>query len=166
MKKCHICAKPSVYHVTILQNGQVKELHLCEHHFHDYMSQPSSDVTALQEEMIGEGEDLPEEFAQESEKRCPNCGISFQEFREQGRFGCPNDYYVFYDRLVPLLQNIQQATEHVGRTPKSATGNSSQQHYELIKLRRDLAQAVESENYELAARLRDQIRQSEKHSAS
>ncbi len=165
MKKCHICAKPSVYHVTILQNGDVKELHLCEHHFHDYMSKPNLETPSDQEDLFTEGEDLPEDFAQENEQRCPNCGISFQEFREHGRFGCPNDYHFFHDRLMQLLLNIQQATDHVGKVPKSA-GQASHQHYELIKLRRELTAAVESENYELAASLRDQIKEFESQISS
>ena len=87
---------------------------------------------------------------------CPNCGITFREFREHGRFGCPLDYDVFKEQLIPLLENIHGETEHAGKVPKSAPAGS-QEVYELIKLRRELAAAIEQEEYETAATLRDRI---------
>jgi protein arginine kinase activator len=87
---------------------------------------------------------------------CPNCGISFREFRSQGRLGCPHDYIAFEKELMPLLENIHGATQHVGKYPKRAP-NSSQQQFKLIKLRNELRSAVDDEDYERAARLRDEI---------
>ncbi|HVW02372.1 MAG TPA: UvrB/UvrC motif-containing protein [Planctomycetaceae bacterium] len=87
---------------------------------------------------------------------CPNCGITFREFRSQGRLGCPHDYIAFQDELLPLLENIHGETQHCGKFPKRAPDDSRKQ-YKLIKLRNDLRQAVAEESYERAAQLRDEI---------
>ena len=163
MKKCSACSKPSVYHITILEEGEVRELHFCENHFHEYMNNPSEVLTSEDEEsaeLFG-GIDVDVDLTEEEEELvCPNCGMTFREFREQGRFGCPQDYIVFEKRLIPLLENIHNDTEHVGKAPKRAP-HSSQAQFELIRLRRDLAVAVEDEDYERAAQLRDEIREKE-----
>lgn len=159
MKKCTECPKPAVYHITEVGDGDVKkELHFCEEHFHDYMTQ-------LDGAPIADDLDVPQaiqDLAEESEVKladnlsCPNCGITFREFRESGRLGCPLDYDVFREQLLPLLENIHGETEHTGKIPKS-TPAKNRQHYEIIRLRRELADAVKHEAYEAAAKLRDEI---------
>ncbi|MEO2032207.1 MAG: UvrB/UvrC motif-containing protein, partial [Planctomycetaceae bacterium] len=68
----------------------------------------------------------------------------------------PHDYVVFQQELTSLLENIHGELQHCGKFPKRAP-DSSQRQYELIKLRNQLRQAVEQENYETAAQLRDEI---------
>ena len=93
--------------------------------------------------------------------RCPTCGISFAEFREKGRLGCPNDYEFFEESLTPLLEKIHGATQHRGRLPQGSLDEAGQRNDTLLRLRRELQQAVKAEQYEAAARLRDQIRKTE-----
>ena len=64
------------------------------------------------------------------------------------------------ERLAPLLENIHESVHHAGKFPKRAPDASLKQ-YELIKMRNDLRIAIEKEDYEQAARLRDQIRRVE-----
>jgi hypothetical protein len=85
--------------------------------------------------------------------RCPECGISFEEFRAKGRLGCPKDYEVFAKDLGPLLEKIHGSRQHVGRVPRGAGPDTSRED-RLLRLRRDLARAVKDEQYEEAARLR------------
>ena len=94
------------------------------------------------------------------QKLCPNCGIAFKEFRALGRLGCPHDYVVFEDELLPLLENIHGETTHVGKIPKRSP-QASQLQFQLIKLRNELRTSVEEERYEDAARIRDSIRRIE-----
>jgi protein arginine kinase activator len=157
MKQCSVCSKSAVYHVTALKEGNVSELHFCEQHFHDYMSKPdsSSPEESLAEAFFPES-NVEDNLSEEDEIRCPNCGISYREFREAGRFGCSHDYVIFRERLLPLLENIHNDTEHRGKFPKRAPMDSENQ-YRLIQLRKELTAAVESEKYEEAATLRDQI---------
>ncbi len=88
---------------------------------------------------------------------CPICQITFLEFRNSGRLGCPYDYEVFRDELMPLLENIHGETRHSGKVPKRAPRNTQQQTT-LIQLRNELKRAVAAEDYESAARLRDKIK--------
>ena len=87
---------------------------------------------------------------------CPNCGISFSEFRESGRFGCPQDYSEFMSELIPLLENIHEEVEHKGKRPRSAIVGTKEQG-RLIQLRNEQRSAIDEEDYEAAARLRDEI---------
>ncbi|OYW15649.1 MAG: hypothetical protein B7Z55_14890 [Planctomycetales bacterium 12-60-4] len=100
---------------------------------------------------------MPEEADDNS---CPNCGITFKEFRSQGRLGCAHDYVAFQEELLPLLENIHGEVQHVGKVPKRAP-DASQQQFRLVKLKSRLRAAVDDEMYEEAARLRDEIAQLE-----
>ena len=91
---------------------------------------------------------------------CPICGITFFEFRNEGRLGCPHDYVRFDAELEPLIVNIHGATKHVGKRPRRAVGDTDWQT-DLIRLRRELKEAVEQEHYERASELRDEIRRIE-----
>ena len=88
---------------------------------------------------------------------CPNCNITFLESRNSGRLGCPYDYEVFRDELMPLLENIHDETRHSGKVPKRAPRNSQQQTT-LIQLRNEQKRMIAEEKYEEAARIRDKIR--------
>ena len=97
-------------------------------------------------------------MARLDQQACPICGITFFEFRNQGRLGCPHDYVCFQKELDPLVLNIHGEIEHMGERPHTGVQNTDRQS-ELIRLRRDLQDAVDREEYELASGLRDEIRQ-------
>lgn len=156
MKKCSRCSKPAILHITEIEQSEVQELHLCESCAQEYLSSsgPPPSTDSFPEKLA--------EFASEHEMDeldqlvCPNCGITFREFRSQGRLGCPHDYIAFQRELTPLLENIHGETQHAGKFPKRAP-KASQRQYRLIKLRSELRTAIEQENYEAAAGLRDEI---------
>ena len=162
MKKCRRCSKPATLHITEMREGGVHELHLCETCYQEYLdfSETPEDTEAPETpdsspEIALElsGDQTLEELDQTA---CPNCGISFREFRSQGRLGCPHDYTEFENELLPLLENIHGETQHCGKLPTRAA-DSSHRQYELIRLRKELQQAVAAEEYESAAQLRDAI---------
>ena len=164
MKKCSECAKPAVFHVTELEEGPPVEVHFCEEHFHAYMKGDDDGplVSSGKSEVAKTKQALQEvadakAMRKAADVRCPHCGISFHEFREKGRFGCPGDYAVFREQLMPLIENIHDATTHAGKVPAGAAGGEQSRQFRLIRLRKDLAAAVEGEQYEDAAKLRDEI---------
>jgi protein arginine kinase activator len=164
--KCQQCEKPATFHITELTGGKPTELHLCEEHARQYLTSSSSEpaaagsMAAMLAHQMAVGQ-TAEELAQLDQQACPVCGITFYEFRSQGRLGCAHDYVCFQAQLEPLILNIHGELEHVGKRPHQPSGGS-EKRTQLIRLRRSLKEAVDDENYELASKLRDQIRQTEK----
>jgi protein arginine kinase activator len=161
--KCQKCDKPATFHITDLVDGKPNELHLCEDCAHKFLAPAVDDASESLPAMAGllaqhlaVGE-TAEELARLDECTCPVCGITFLEFRKQGRLGCPHDYVCFANELEPLMLNIHGETRHVGKVPKRCASNAEQQT-QLIRLRRQMKEAITAEDYERASSLRDEIR--------
>ena len=164
--KCNKCEKPATFHITerVGEKQQWEELHLCENCAREYLSRPSEAAeddslagTLVQQLKLGQ---TAEELAELDKRTCSVCGITFFEFRHHGRLGCPHDYVCFEEQLEPLIANIHGETVHVGKRPKRAARDMDNQT-KLIRLRRDMREAVQNEDYERASVLRDEIRQLE-----
>jgi protein arginine kinase activator len=164
--KCSRCEKPATFHITerVGDREQWDEVHLCEDCAREYLSKPSSQEAdeslagALAQHLkIGQ---TAEELARLDQRTCPVCGITFYEFRQHGRLGCPHDYVCFEQEMEPLLVNIHGEAMHAGKRPKRSARNVDEQT-QLIRLRREMREAVQSEDYERASRLRDEIRKIE-----
>lgn len=158
--KCQQCEKPATIHITEITGPELDELHLCEDCGKIYLSQqePVSDSTMSPQFKLIEDAD---ELAALQQQVCEICGSSFYEFRHSGRLGCPHDYVCFEAELEPLIVNIHAATEHVGKRPKRGV-NSSEQQAHLVRMRQEMKEAIEREDYETASSLRDQIQELEK----
>jgi protein arginine kinase activator len=164
--KCQQCDKPATFHITELTGGKPQELHLCEDHAKQYLSSSSNEPTpignmaaVLAHQMAAIGQ-TAEELSQLDQQACPTCGITFYEFRSQGRLGCPHDYVCFQTQLEPLILNIHGESEHVGKRPRRP-GGGSEQRTQLIRLRREMKEAIDNEKYEQASQLRDEIQRIE-----
>jgi protein arginine kinase activator len=92
---------------------------------------------------------------------CPACGFAYSDFRNVGRFGCPECYRSFEPQLVVLLRKIHGDTRHQGKAP-GQMGPKALIRKELMDLRDALLRAVQKEDYEAAAGIRDRIRDLEK----
>lgn len=88
---------------------------------------------------------------------CDKCGMSYEEFQKQGKMGCGNCYEVFNDRMEPLLRRLHGNTEHTGKIPGNASVKMKTSK-EIEQLKTLIEKAVQSEEYEKAAELRDRIR--------
>ena len=162
--KCQQCEKSAVFHITELEEGEVREVHLCEDHARGYLTQSDGD----------DGKDKPtvggmlagplsigktaDDLAAIDQKACSMCGITFFEFRNNGRLGCPHDYVQFEKELEPLIANIHGATEHVGRSPARFPAGTESLTL-AIGMRREMKDAIDCEDYEQAGSLRDELRQ-------
>jgi protein arginine kinase activator len=158
--KCHSCSEPATVHVTNIAGGQKKEIHLCQAcaEQQQLIAKKELNLPAILQSLIGQhiGQ-LTDELARLT---CPACGIKYMEFRAEGRLGCPHDYAAFRTGLEPLLQRIHRSLRHMGKAPKRRGLNPAVEA-ELLQLRSQLRSAVETENFEEAARLRDLLRQKE-----
>jgi protein arginine kinase activator len=149
--KCQRCPKPATLHITeVLPQDKYDEYHLCEDCAKKYLYPGGGKKSAK-----GSGDvDDP------GGKVCKACGLKFVEFRNSGRLGCPHDYDSFREELVPLLESIHGDVKHQGKTPLRLPKEKAEQN-ELGQKRRMLQQAITEEDYEAAARLRDEIKRLE-----
>jgi len=93
------------------------------------------------------------------ELKCTGCGLTFEEFEHTGRLGCAQCYRDFAQQLKPSLQKIHGRVQHAGRKPKTYAADPSQERMQKIsELRRKMDEAVLSENFEEAARIRDELK--------
>ena len=105
---------------------------------------------------------LPSQKALHGERKCPECGSSYHEIASSGRVGCAQCYDTFAEELARSIQSIHGTTNHTGAVP--ARQRAKQERSEWIKkLKKDLQDAVRREDYEAAAKLRDEIRQLEQN---
>lgn len=156
--KCQACTNPATVHITTIEkDGEKKVLHLCQScaEQQQLVKQQELNLPTILQTLIGQHVGQPSEDL--ARLVCPECGIKFMEFRQQGRLGCPHDYDVFRTGLEPLLQRIHRADRHVGKSPRRDPA-AARALAEVMELRRRLREAVENEAYEEAARIRDLLR--------
>jgi protein arginine kinase activator len=157
--QCH--EREAVIHLTQIVNEQVTTLHLCERCAAEKgVESPSGVVkTPLGSFLAAMGKNLPEtEPAPRTGETCGRCGGTFQDFRESGRLGCPECYRSFEGPLRELLRRLQGSTHHVGERYAEQGGPPADGRVRTAELREQLRLAVETENFELAAELRDRLR--------
>lgn len=158
---CKNCGlRPATTHIKRVINGRVEEYHLCAD-CAKKMNVSAFDPFDLSE-LWGSffGDRMPDSPAI-NQKRCKTCGSSFSDIANLGKLGCPDCYSEFYNELLPSLRKIHGKTRHVGKVPNSANENTKA-GYMISDLKKKLADAVENEDYEQAATLRDQIKEYEK----
>ena len=157
--QCQRCKKQqATVHLTEILQNEKRERHLCEDCAREEGVAIKSQIN-LQEILSGMIE-AHESVGKEANLTCPDCGITYAEFRNQGRLGCPHDYVVFAALLKPVLEKVHGAVEHLGKLPHRAGADTKTQR-QLMQLRRQLQEAVENERYEEAARIRDLLREKE-----
>ncbi len=159
---CDACKQQqATVHLTEIVNDQMTELHLCEACANQKGAQVEShfglaDLLAGLAD-VGKMAEAEEEVAA---KACSGCGMTYNDFRKVGRLGCDACYTTFKRNVVNLLKRIHSSTHHVGKTP-SRLVKPAQTKAELTEMKRRLEQAIEMEEFEEAARLRDHIREIE-----
>jgi len=92
-----------------------------------------------------------------SEEVCSVCGMSFSDFTKTGRLGCGSCYLTFRSLLNDLLRKVHGSTQHRGKFPHT-TGNVMKPLWEETKLQEELRKAIEEEDFEKAAQIRDRIK--------
>lgn len=162
MVLCQRCNKaPATVHLLdiVPPHGEKRERHLCERCAAEegVTAQKHETVSTILDHFIKHGAGAQ----QLAELQCPDCGMTFREFRSQGLLGCPKDYHAFAKPLNALIERAHDgATHHIGKVP-SRLGGEPSPLAKVAHLRRQMREAVEHEDYELAARLRDQIKEFE-----
>ena len=160
---CDQCReREAVIHLTQIVNEQVTTLHLCERCAAEKGVESPGSVakTPLGSFLAAMGKGLPEQtpLSARAGESCPGCGGSLQDFRESGRLGCSECYRSFEAPLRDLLRRLHGSTHHQGERYAERGEAQDGQRMQAAELREQLRLAVETENFELAAELRDRLR--------
>jgi protein arginine kinase activator len=159
--RCDNCKeREAIINLTQVEHDTKVTLHLCEQCAQEKGIETGTAVlksplgTFLS--AMGKGATLP---VPAETVRCEHCGATLRDFRDTGRLGCARCYESFEGHLRDLLRRLHGSSQHVGERylPPGANGEADERGA-LLNLREQLRRAVESENFELAAELRDRIR--------
>ena len=160
---CNICGKnQATVHLTEIIDDQMTELHLCEECAHQKSAQMEQQF-GLSDLLAGLAEfEKPQVKEKDAAAvKCATCGLSYTDFKKLGRLGCGDCYASFKKYLGPLLKRIHGSNVHVGKSPLK-TAKVVKKKVDLQQLRQDLQIAINNEEFEEAARIRDQIRELER----
>lgn len=158
---CNECGKNNAtVHLTQIINGKKTESHLCEECAKKRQALFNS-TFSIENLFSGMLNDQSAAAGYAAGKSCSVCGMTYEEFRSTGKFGCSHCIEDFKPRLMPVIKDIQGYGAHIGKIPKRAGGSYRLQR-DIENLRLKLKQAIDQEEYEAAARLRDEIRSMEK----
>ena len=159
---CQECGKKrATIHLTDFIDGKPVQMHLCEACYNKKDGLPPLTSAKLLAALVGT---VVPELQKIANKQCPQCGISYREFWQTFRLGCPNDYEAFQESLDQLLEQIHGATRHIGKIPAGAAQKCAREARAEV-LHRELQEVVKKEDFERAAWLRDEIRKLEQEGA-
>jgi len=162
--QCQICGKrPAVVHFTEIVNNKKSEYHVCEKcaeekGYHVPLVKTKFSVGDLLAGMVEQPGSAEE--ARVGRVQCPKCGLVYSNFKETGRLGCSECYPTFRSQLRPLLRRVHGSTKHVGKAPVRDAARVALRR-EVQRLHEELQKAVEREDFESAADLRDRIKKME-----
>lgn len=173
---CQHCGKnEATTHVKSIVNGEYTEYMLCpecakEMGYTSLWSDMQSDFSSLIGSFFSNA--LPERTGA---VRCSKCSSSYNDIANSGKVGCAHCYETFYNQLLPTVRKVHGNTEHCGKSPKklkkdnveSSSNNekeldiNAQSQKEIENLREQLSKAIEVQDFEKAAELRDKIKEME-----
>ena len=156
---CENCMKnPATTHIRTVINGVVIEKNLCGYCAAKggYSNFVNNGFASMLASMLGN------EIATGNIKeiRCECCNTRFSDIAETGKMGCSQCYKTFSDKLIPYLKRVHGTTEHIGKRPVAGETLPVPVTTEsrIEQLRSDMLKAVQSEEFEKAAKIRDEIK--------
>lgn len=156
---CDLCKEgEAVIQLTEIQGSGVKQLHLCEKcaaergvetTINAAKPQINNFLQTIHEQMPG---------AKGEAVNCPFCAGTLADFRATGRLGCAHCYDTFESSLRDLLRRVHGNSRHIGRRYVAPLPSALPHVSSATELRDRLKRAVEAEQFELAADIRDKLR--------
>ena len=163
--KCDRCGKNEAnVHMKNIINGKIIEYNICEEcakkdegiGFKELSFK--SFATSLMEILHSLENQVPEEKSiKKDEKKCEKCGMDYSEIKATGYLGCDNCYNTYRDELKSIIRSINGSSKHQGKMPRRFL-EKKEKLTEVQKKELELNKAIEEENYERAACLRDEIK--------
>ena len=167
---CNLCNKnQATVHLTEIVDEQMSELHLCDDCAKKKSMQMEQQfgLSDLLAGLVDYGKQVGSAEKGAPPIQCSRCSLTYEDFRKIGRLGCSECYTSFAKYLGPLLKRIHGASLHVGKTPSSyvepvSPRGQKSKTLDYLELKQKLQLAIEKEEFEEAARLRDAIKEAEK----
>lgn len=157
---CDVCRElDASVHLTQAVEGEVRQRHLCAKCAAEQGIETT--VTAPPKNVLGEFLQAVQQQAgatPSESARCTYCSMTLRDFRSTGRLGCSRCYTTFEPSLRELLRRVQGSAKHVGRRYVPPEPEVLERATTIGELRDRLRRAIENEDFEVAATLRDQIR--------
>lgn len=113
--------------------------------------------SALHDDLFGGFFGIPTMKSVSAEKKCEGCGSTYSDIAQNGKVGCPMCYETFRDELSRMIQSVHGTTTHSGSVPARHRAKQARAE-QLQHLKQELQEAVQKEDYERAATLRDEVR--------
>lgn len=162
--RCDNCGNAdAVIQLTKVKDNEMRVIHLCEACAADegveYGTAATANTLPLADFLAQIGKSMGEEAV--AAGKCPSCGLTPAQLKQTGRLGCAACYSHFEQHLRGLLRRLHGGTQHVGKVVMPPNPEELDRKARVDSLRRSLRRAVDSEDFEHAAALRDQIRQLE-----
>ncbi len=157
---CQNCGKnEATTHLKRIINGETAETHLCSHCASSlgYDSVFSGFGLNLGNLFSGFFGDMTVSRLSSRVLRCEKCGCTFDDIAKSGKIGCADCYKTFFDKLQPTLQRIHGKTQHQGKFPMGV-GEDVKNAHRITELKTQLNKAIDEQNFEKAAQLRDEIK--------
>src|SRR5215208_8051146 len=156
---CDLCKDgEAVIQLTEIEGSGVRQLHLCEKCAAERGVETT--ISAAKPQINNFLQTIHEQMpgAKGEPVHCAFCSATLADFRATGRLGCAHCYEAFESSLRDLLRRVHNSGRHIGRRYEPPTPPVSETLSLLGELRQRLRRAIENEEFELAADLRDRIR--------
>ncbi len=157
--KCEICGlRDAVIHIRQIQKSHSQELHICEECAQEkgLLREEESELS-ISNLLSGLIEGKETTGGEETPEACPRCGMKASEFRKRGRLGCAECFTAFQREVRSMLSQMAGRTHHTGKLPRrEASASLAAPDKEAIAT--ELRDAIDREDYETAALLRDRLR--------
>lgn len=153
--QCDSCQNSATVHLTQIINGKVHKVDLCETCAQKLGVTDPNGFSAAEDLL---SKNFLEEGVLEEGAVCDHCGYNRINLKKTGRLGCPECYEAFASVISPMFKSMHRGEQHVGKVPHVAL---ERREYldQLTELENELRGAIESENYERAAEIRDSIKE-------
>ncbi|MBU0599996.1 UvrB/UvrC motif-containing protein [bacterium] len=161
---CDNCQKEKAsLHYTEVINNSLTEIHLCmscaqKKGLDDSFSLSFANLFTDLSSDLSEVGDI--KISSKKKEGCKCCGLTLNDFKKLGLFGCSECYETFSAKIENILQKIHGATHHTGKMPRHISKEISSKR-EIIKLREKLQKTIKLEKYEEAAKIRDKLKKLE-----
>lgn len=168
---CQMCGQhPATTHIKTIVNGKLTQAHLCadcakKQGYGNLFADWGSGFGSLLSGFMGSAAPARQVT------RCPGCGASFEDITRSGKIGCAQCYHTFRGQLLPIIQRIHGTAQHKGKVPGSSALRVTDPNNKIVAVeetpleekKRLLKQAIEVQDFERAAVLRDEIKELEQH---